>query len=110
MLIVDDNPQMRTMIRTILKETGDWTIECGNGAEAVELYRQHMPDWVMMDISMPVLDGISATQRILALDRYARVVIVTDYYDKQLEQAAFHAGAVAYVPKDDLLKLLEVVR
>jgi CheY-like chemotaxis protein len=110
MLIVDDNPRMRAMIRTLLNETGDWTIECGNGAEAVDLYRTHMPDWVMMDIAMPVLDGISATRRIVALDHLARVVIVTDYYDPQLEQAAFHAGAVAYVPKDNLLKLLEVVR
>lgn len=109
MLIADDSSRMRETLRLMLSLTRDQVVECADGLEAVSLYERHRPAWVMMDISMPVLDGIAATARICALDPSARVVMVTDHVDSGLREAARRAGAMAFVPKEDLSQLLEIV-
>jgi DNA-binding NarL/FixJ family response regulator len=109
-LIVDDNPRMRSTIRSMLTQLPvDVVAECGTGTDAVSTYETLRPDWVLMDIAMPELDGISATQRIRALDPEAKVIIVTDFADAALQRAAADAGAVAYVRKDNLLSILEII-
>ena len=68
------------------------------------------PDWVLMDLQRPHMGGLEATRRILAVDRTARVVIVTDDDDAHWRAAAIDAGACGYVVKEDLLgvrRLLE---
>lgn len=109
LMIVDDNPRMRATIRSVLDARMSDVTECSNGLEAVETYEARRRDLVLMDISMPVLDGISATRRIRAIDPDARVIIVTDFADAALADAAADAGASAYVTKDNLLSLLDML-
>jgi CheY-like chemotaxis protein len=109
-LIVDDSPQVRALIRTVLTGLVDEVHECTDGDEAVAAYGARRPDWVLMDFKMARMGGLEATRRILAADRTARVLIVTEYDDAHCRAAAIEAGACGYVLKDNLLdvrRLLE---
>ena len=105
LMIVEDNEPMRRMIRSIVADLADRIDECGDGAEACALYADRRPDWVLMDIAMPVMDGITATRRIIADFPDARVLIVTDYDDAELRAKAQEAGACGYLIKENLLDL-----
>jgi two-component system chemotaxis response regulator CheY len=101
-LIADDHEPFRTMLKSMLGSLGAQLVECRDGREAVERFREFEPDWVLMDIEMPQLDGFSATRQIMALNPRARVVMVTDHDDADLRAEAGRAGAAAYVRKDNL--------
>ncbi len=105
-LIVEDNSAMRRLIRNIVSPVADQVYECSDGAEAVAAYVLHRPDYVLMDIEMSVMDGITATARIKALEPTAKIIIVTDYDQVELREAAQEAGACGYVVKDNLLELV----
>ena len=105
LMIVEDNQEMRMLIRSLLEDLAETINECADGDEAVSAYAWFKPDWVLMDIKMKVMDGIVATRRIKASYPDARIVMVTDYDDKQLREAARRAGASAYVLKDDLFEI-----
>ena len=109
-LIVDDNSQMRALIRVVLAEISERVVECADGSQALAAYKDCSPAWVLMDIRMRTLDGIAATRQIIDAHAEARIVIVTDYGDDDLRKAAFVAGARDYVLKDDLLRLREIIR
>jgi len=109
-LIVEDSNEMRRMMRDAIADLADQIYECSDGAEAVLAYGQRRPDWVLMDIKMPKLDGISATRNIRASFPGARVIVVTNYDDSGLREAARNAGASAYVLKEDLLTVRELLR
>ena len=102
-LIVDDSPQFRELIRTVLAGLVDDVQECADGDAGVAAYRAQRPDWVLMDVQMTGTGGLEATRRILAADRTARVVIVTDYDDAHWRAAAIEAGACGYVLKENVL-------
>jgi CheY-like chemotaxis protein len=108
-LITDDHQEMRLLIKTLIGDLANETIECANGSEALASYREHRPDWVIMDVKMPVTDGISATRQIRAAFPAARIVIVTDYDDPRLRSAALAAGACGYLIKDELMRLRELL-
>jgi CheY-like chemotaxis protein len=108
-LIVEDNQRFRQIMIHALRPHVDEILECSDGAEAVISYAEHQPDVVFMDIRMPKKDGLTATRDIIAQYPDARIIIVTDYGDAELRQAANEAGAIAYVLKDNLLKLREFV-
>ena len=110
LLIVDDSDEMRRLIADLLKDLTESVVECSDGAEALAAYRAHHPDWVLMDIRMPRLDGIAATRQIIAAFAEARIMIVTDYDDANLRQAAQQAGAREYVLKEDLLALRHILQ
>ena len=73
--------------------------------QALEQYKEAHPSWVLMDIKMPGMNGFQATKNIIAEDPDARIVIVTDYDDKEFRAAAKQSGARAYILKEDLTKL-----
>ena len=102
-LIVDDSPQFRALIRAILAGVADAVHECADGDEALATYAACRPDWVLMDCKMARMGGLEATRRIIAADRLARVLIVTDYDDVHWRTAARDAGACGYVLKENLL-------
>ena len=109
-LVVEDNENMRRMICSLVSELAGETHECGDGAEAFTLYEKHKPDWVLMDIKMKEMDGITATRQIKAAYPEARIMIVTDYDDHELRGAAAEAGACEYVVKEDVLDVCHVLR
>lgn len=109
LLVVEDNRAMRSLIRSIIADLGEGVSECGDGAEALSAYAERRPDWVLMDIRMKELDGISATRQIRAAFPDARIVIVTDYDDPKLREAARSAGARGYVLKENLLDVRRIL-
>ena len=109
LLIVEDNAQMREMIKFFLRDLAAEIVERGDGAEALAAYCEFAPDWVVMDIGMDKLDGLRATRQIIAAFPLARIVILTQYDDTALRQAAREAGAQAYFTKDNLLPLRQAL-
>jgi CheY-like chemotaxis protein len=108
-LIVDNSSRMRRTIRSLLGELAHEVFECEDGGQALSAYETHRPDWVLMDIGLRELDGILITGTLKAAFPEAKVVIVTDYDDAKLRQAAQHAGACAYVLKEDLFQLRSIM-
>lgn len=108
-LIVEDNEQMRRLVKTLVKDLVECVFECSEGAGALLAYTQHRPDWVLMDIDLSEVDGISATRRIVAAHPEARVMMVTNYDDANLREAARSAGACAYVLKADLIEIRRIL-
>jgi CheY-like chemotaxis protein len=108
-LIVDDNPRFRAMIRAVIASLDPDIHECGDGVAAVDAYPRLRPRLVLMDVRMPRLDGLGATQAIRESDRDARIVVLTDYDDHDIRRAAIAAGARAYLSKEHLLRLPEVI-
>ena len=104
-LIVDDNEQARWMIKRYLRELSDDFRECEDGAEAVSAYTEFQPDWVLMDWEMKQVGGLVATQSIINQFPDAKILMVTNYDEQDLRQAAKDAGASGFVLKDDLLML-----
>ena len=100
--VVDDQQLIRDGIRLVLQLTDDIEVvaEAANGAEAVELATRHRPDVILMDIRMPVLDGIAATRRIVAGHPSCRVLILTTYDRDELVFDAMRAGASGFLLKD----------
>jgi CheY-like chemotaxis protein len=109
-LIVEDNPEMRRIIKAIVADLAHRIEERADGCEALEAYQACRPDWVLMDVRLPGLDGIAAVQQIRAKFPGAQVLMVTQYDDHDLRQAARAAGACGYVLKDDLLRLRTMLR
>lgn len=108
-LLVEDNPQMRRTLRELLSDVTSACYECSDGRAALATYQQYRPDWVLMDLKMAEIDGLPATAAICAADPAARIVIVTNYDDPALREAARLAGACGFVPKDDLLELRALI-
>ncbi len=104
-LIVEDNPQVRRMIRSLVEDLDDEFCEREDGAEAFAAFAEHRPDWVLMDVQMRRMDGFTATRQIIAAFPDARIAIVTSYDDAGLRRAAHEAGACEYIPKDNLIDL-----
>jgi CheY-like chemotaxis protein len=113
LLIVDDNPQMCWMIRSVVADLAEAVAECGDGNEAVAAYaaqRFSAADRVLMDLQMPRVGGLEATRRIRAAFPDARIIIVTQYDDPHWRAAATQAGACGYVLKENLLELRQMLK
>ena len=112
-LIVEDNPQMRQMIRDVVADLAEDVIECADGAEAVAAYTAQQfsrDDRVLMDLEMPGIGGLEATRRIRAVFPDARIIIVTQYNDQHWRTAATEAGACGYLLKENLLELRHILK
>jgi DNA-binding NarL/FixJ family response regulator len=113
--LADDQPLVRAGLRVLIADTPDIevTAEAANGTEAVRLARESRPDVVLMDIRMPGMDGIEATQLITADDCPARVIVLTTFDDDDNVYRALQAGASGFLVKDmpleDILAAIRVV-
>src|SRR5262245_56844312 len=102
-LIVDDSVPMRRILRRFVEDLADEISECSDGAEALAIYPEFKPDWVLMDIEMEKVNGIAATRRLRAEFPDARILILTNHGDPNLKAEAEAAGASGYVLKENLL-------
>jgi DNA-binding NarL/FixJ family response regulator len=114
-ILADDQPLIRAGLRRLIEQTADIGVagEAGTGAEAVQVTRDTGPDVVVMDIRMPGMDGIEATQLITARDTRARVLVLTTFDDDDYVYGALRAGASGFLVKDmaldDILTAIRVV-
>jgi DNA-binding NarL/FixJ family response regulator len=101
-LVVDDHAMVRAGLKQLLASTSDIEVVglAANGAEAVELAAQVRPDVVLMDLQMPVMDGVAATAALRDANPEVSVVIVTSFSDRDRIVGALDAGAVGYLLKD----------
>ena len=109
-LIIDDHASMRQTIKSVLNAPGLDFIEGADGREAVRLFDALQPDWVLMDLMLPEMDGIAATIEIRRHCPTARVIVVTNYNDANLREAATSAGACGFVPKENLVQLRQFIQ
>jgi len=109
-LIVDDNEPMRETLRKMVAQENDEIMECNDGGDAPGIYEQFHPDWVVMDVVMKDVGGLEATERIVALDPHARVIMISSYTDRFFQEAAKKAGARAFVSKENLSELKSMTR
>jgi len=113
LLIVEDNPQMRQMIRAVVADLAEAVTECADGAAAVAAYAAQLfsgDDWVLMDLQMPGGGGLEATRHIRAAFPEAQIIIVTQYDDQHWRTAATEAGACGYLLKENLLELRQILK
>ena len=108
-LIVDDHAQVRQIIRSVIADLTTEIRESATAEEAIAACADQQPDWVLMDIQLPGLDGLAAARLIVAAWPAVRVCIVTNFDDLALRADAGAAGASAYVVKENLLVLREVL-
>lgn len=114
-VLADDQPLVRTALRMVMAETSDIDVvgEAGTGDEAVRLTAELAPDVVVMDIRMPGLNGIEATERIAAGPATTHVVVLTTFDDDDYVYGALRAGAAGFLVKDmaleDILAAVRVV-
>lgn len=97
------------MIKRFLSERTGEFYECSDGAEVLTAYADYLPDWVVMDWEMKQVNGLTATRNLLARYPEAKVLMVTNYDERGLRQAAMEAGAVDFILKDDLRQILEIL-
>jgi DNA-binding NarL/FixJ family response regulator len=100
-LIVDDHPLLRVGIVAVVNDEKDMQVvaQAGNGVEAIERFRQHLPDVTLMDLAMPKMDGLEAAEAIRAEWPQARIVMLTTYSGDVKALRALKAGASGYLLK-----------
>jgi NarL family two-component system response regulator LiaR len=114
-VIVDDHQVVRQGLRTFLELSDDIAIvgEAENGLEAVELIRKYEPDIVLMDLVMPVLDGIAAIRLVKSLGIRSKIIALTSFTEDDKVFPAIQAGSASYLLKDvspdDLLEAIRAV-
>jgi CheY-like chemotaxis protein len=108
-LIADDNPEMRRLIRGLIADIDPDVVECANGQEAVDAYNAHLPDLVLMDINMLPMDGLTAARLILSKTPEARIIIVSQHSDFRTRETALSIGVEAFIGKDDLRSLCSLI-
>jgi two-component system NarL family response regulator len=114
-MLVDDHALLRTGVANIINQEPDLRVvaEAENGIEAVAAYERHRPDVTLLDLRMPVMEGVEVVTRIRARDPNARVIVLTTYDTDDEISRALRAGAKAYVLKDisadDLIACIRTV-
>lgn len=109
LLIVEDNPSMRRLIKSVVKDLAENIHECEDGTEALAAYEVLMPEWVLMDIEMKKKDGFTATREITEAYPQAKILILTKYGTDRMREEAERAGACEYVLKENLLTIREII-
>ena len=101
-LVIDDHALLRTGVANIINQESDLHViaEAANGLEAVQAYERYRPDVTLLDLRMPVMEGVEAIRHIRDRDPAARVVVLTTYDTDEEITRALKAGAKAYVLKD----------
>lgn len=110
-LLVDDEAHVRKFLSLVVRQLGSPAIiEASNGADAFEIYQRERPDIVLLDVNMPVQDGLQTLKQITDFDSGAVVIMLTSLANRETVEEAARKGAVSYVrkdtPRDEMLRLL----
>ena len=105
LLIVDDHEGVRRLIREMVAYLGAEIQECADGEEAVRVCGRFMPDFVIMDIQLPGIDGVETTRRLMAEQPRSRVIAISHSKHPEIEESARRAGACYFVRKENLFDL-----
>jgi DNA-binding NarL/FixJ family response regulator len=114
-LLADDHTVVRQGLRRVLEEHPEWQVvaEASDGREAVRLAEEHTPDVAILDIAMPLLNGVEVTRQIVRHIPGVRVLVLSMYADETYVAQVLHAGAAGYILKDsadvDLLQAVSAV-
>ena len=102
-LIVDDNELVRRQLRFLFETSKGWTVcaEAVNGRDAVEKAQQFHPDFVLLDYSMPVMDGLKAAPQLRGINPESHIVMYTAFKDPALEKQAYQAGVTWVLAKTE---------
>jgi len=111
-VIVDDTPDLRDLLRMALESGGfDVVAEAGDGAQAIEVAREYLPDVILLDLAMPVMDGLEALPTLRELCPDAKIVVLSGFGAAQMTRRALAAGADGYLQKGVPLRtILDYVR
>jgi two-component system, NarL family, response regulator NreC len=112
-LLADDHTVVRDGLRALLEREPDMTVvaEAADGRESIQLAKEQSPDVVLMDLAMPVMNGMEATRRILAANPRTAVVILSMHQDESYVLGSLNAGARGYLLKDSMRKeVIDAVR
>ena len=100
-LLVDDEPHIRKLMGLILSQLGATKLtEAGNGAEALLFFERDRPDLVLLDVNMPIMDGLETLQKLKAIDPNCVVIMLTSLTNRQTVESALALGAANYIRKD----------
>ncbi len=103
-VVCDDTPAVRMLVRVVLAEHKIEVVgEAGNGADAVEVVRTFVPDVILLDLAMPVMDGLEAIPLIKEAVPTTKIVVMTAF-DGTMVEAALQAGADAYLAKENAMR------
>lgn len=103
-VVVDDNKAFRRILRGIVEDHPQWLVlaEGCNGLEAVELARAHSPDIMLIDVVMPVMNGIQAVKQIKQSNPSTRIIVFSVYHEEEFRLEGLQAGAEYFVWKEEL--------
>ena len=93
----------------LIEDIDTQILECSDGGEAIEAYDTNLPDFVLMDINMQPLNGLTAAKEILSRHPEAKIIIVSQHQDEQTREMALSIGVAAFVGKDDLTPLRDLI-
>ncbi len=113
-LIVDDSNMARRSVNKVLLEyltPKDEVLYAINGVEAIEVYKEHNPDFCFMDLTMPIMDGYEATLKIKEYDSSAKIMIVSADIQKGAKEKALNNGAIGFIQKPiNSKKMMQIVK
>lgn len=108
-MLVDDNAEIRRLLKTALARHAAEFVECADGTEAVAAFGLHHPDWTIMDVAMKPMDGLEATRQITTRHTGSRILMLTQFDTPPMRAAARQAGAVGFLSKDRLGEIAELL-
>ena len=99
-MIADDSDAIRLVLKDILS-IGDHAVisEASDGAEAVDFYKQHNPEVLLLDLAMPKKDGLTVVKEVIAYDPNAKIILITASDDQKVIKQCLESGAVSYISK-----------
>jgi len=114
-LVVDDHPFIRSSVKMLLKQQQfEVVAEADNGADALQLAREHDPDLIVLDIAMPKLDGLEVISRMAALKLKSKILVLTSQSAQFYSMRCMKAGAAGYISKtsdlDELVKAIKAIK
>ncbi|MFK5894836.1 MAG: response regulator [Pseudomonadota bacterium] len=110
-IVVDDSLMMRKVITKLFKESGyDVVAQARSGIEAVDFYKRHQPDLVTMDLTMKEMDGFESAALILAYDKQAKILFLSNLDKDKYEEEVKRLGGIGFVSKHNTNEILDIIK